>query len=326
MPESPSDLTEHTTRHTIDIDAPAEEVFAVIADAESWPVVFPPTVHVRRKAEPDGAELLDIWASAAGNVKAWRSRRELDHDHLTASFTQIVSSAPVASMSGTWRVTTNDAGLATVTLDHRFTAVADNADSAAWIERAIEANSTAELAALAQTVSGKRSGAYVSLEFSDTLAIDSAAQPVFDFLHQAQLWPQRLSHVARVDLTKQDNAQVLEMDTVSNTGDAHTTRSFRVVADRFELAYKQTVVPDGFLAHYGKWSLEETADATLATSYHRVHLNLTTLGPRLGVTERHQIEQRVRDALGGNSLRTLHAAKVFVESDHSVAAASRVSS
>jgi aromatase len=319
MPESDRGTTEHTTRHTIDIAAPATQIYAVIADAESWPIIFPPTVHVRREPRPDGGEVLDIWATAQETVKAWRSRRELDAEHRTVTFRQLVTAAPVASMSGTWQVRANENGTSTVILDHRFTAIADDADSLDWIQHALDTNSTAELAAVAATVLGGQDGSVISLAFSDTVSIRSAAQPVFDFLYRADQWPDRLPHVSRVALSHVDDAQILEMDTVNDAGEAHTTRSYRVATGRFELAYKQTVVPDGFLAHHGKWTLAEAADATLATSHHRVRLDLNRLGERLGTTDRHDIEQRVRTALGGNSVRTLEAARAFAESRREVA-------
>ncbi|WP_329410094.1 SRPBCC family protein [Nocardia vinacea] len=314
MPESDRDTTEYTTRHVVDIAAPAAHIYTVIADAENWPIIFPPAVHVRREPRPGGIEVLDIWATAHDKVKAWRSQRELDATNRTVTFCQLVTAPPVASMSGTWRIETNESGTSTVILDHRFTAVADEPDSVTWIEQALDTNSTAELAAVEATVLGRQDGSVVTLAFSDSVTIRSAAQPVFDFLYRADLWPERLPHVSRVALSYIDDAQVLEMDTTTDTGEAHTTRSYRVATDRFELAYKQTVLPEGFLAHHGKWTLAETADETLATSHHRVQLDLNRLRGRLGLTDQRDIEQRVRAALGGNSLRTLEAARAFAES------------
>ncbi|MGV9823229.1 aromatase/cyclase [Nocardia xishanensis] len=319
MSESETGAIEYTTRHTVDVAAPAAHVYAVVAEAESWPTIFPPAVHVRRRPEAGGAEVLDVWASAKDTVKTWRSRRELDPDTRTVVFRQLVTAAPVAAMSGTWRVESNDDGTSSVILDHRFSAIGDDPASVEWITQALDANSTAELAAVAATAVGRQNGSIVSLSFADSVSILSDAQPVFDFLYRADLWPDRLPHVSRVALSYVDDAQILEMDTVNNAGDAHTTRSYRVVTDRFELAYKQTVVPAGFLAHYGKWTLEQTGNATVATSHHSVQLDLEKLRERLGAADRADVEQRVRAALGGNSVRTLEAAKAFAESQRSVA-------
>ncbi|MET8650094.1 aromatase/cyclase [Nocardia aurea] len=319
MSESGSGPAEYTTRHSVEVAASADHIYEVIADAQSWPIIFPPTVHVRREPGPDGAESLDIWATAQDTVKTWRSRRELDARNHTVTFRQLVSAAPVASMSGTWRVDSTGDGTSTLTLDHRFSAVGDDPDSVAWIQRALDANSDAELAAVAATAVGRSDGSLVSLAFSDTVAIASPAQPIFDFLYRADLWPERLPHVSRVALSSVDDAQILEMDTVNSAGEAHTTRSYRVVTDRFELAYKQTVVPDGFLAHHGKWTLEENGDTTVATSHHHVQLDLERLRARLGATDREDVEQRVRAALGGNSVATLQAARAFTEAERSLA-------
>ncbi|MFF0452790.1 SRPBCC family protein [Nocardia africana] len=319
MSESETGATEYTTRHTVDVAAPAAQVYAVVAEAESWPIIFPPAVHVRRAPEAGGAEVLDIWASANNTVKAWRSRRELDAANRTVTFRQLVTAPPVAAMSGTWRIEPNDDGTSSVILDHRFSAIGDDPASVEWITQALDANSTAELTAVAATAVGRQNGSIVSLSFSDSVSIRSDPQPIFDFLYRADLWADRLPHVTRIAVSYVDDAQILEMDTVNNAGDAHTTRSYRVATDRFELAYKQSVVPEGFLAHHGKWTLEQTGDSTLATSHHSVQLDLETLRERLGAADRADIEQRVRAALGGNSVRTLEAAKTFAESQRSVA-------
>jgi aromatase len=305
--------TEHTTRHTVDVAAPADAVFAVIADAPSWPVVFPPTVHVRREQGPGDTELLDIWASAKDTVKSWRSERVLDRAAREVRFRQRVPAPPLTAMSGVWRV--HPAGdTTTVELDHTF--VTDPA-SVAWVEQALDTNSTAELAALAAATAGDASVA--TFAFSDTVAVRAPAQPVFDFLYRADLWPDRLPHVSRVDLSTLGDAQVLEMDTVNDAGQAHTTRSYRVETGRFELSYKQTVLPDGFLAHHGRWAIEETGDAIAVTSHHRVRVDVARLQELLGAADRAAVEQAVRAALGGNSRRTLAAAKAFAEGRHPVA-------
>lgn len=48
-----SDETVHTTVHEIEVRAPAEAVFDLVAEASRWPVHFPPSVHVER-LEGDG--------------------------------------------------------------------------------------------------------------------------------------------------------------------------------------------------------------------------------------------------------------------------------
>ncbi|KOG87069.1 cyclase, partial [Streptomyces varsoviensis] len=68
----------HRTVHETEIDAPADTVYAIIADATAWPERFTPTVHVEREPLGAAAERLRIWATANGEVKHWTSRRDLD--------------------------------------------------------------------------------------------------------------------------------------------------------------------------------------------------------------------------------------------------------
>ncbi|MEV0358730.1 aromatase/cyclase [Nocardia sp. NPDC050697] len=315
----PAPDTEYTTRHTVNVAAPAAALYAVIADAERWPVVFPPTVHVRRAAAGGDDEFLDLWAHAPGTVKSWRSRRELDPERRTVHFRQLVSAPPVASMSGIWRVETHPDGTATVILDHTYTAQDDDPEHVAWIERAIDAYSEQELAAVAAAARAAADGSVATFTFADSIEIAAPAQPIFDFLYRADLWPQRLPHVSRVALSYLDETQVLEMDTVTGTGEAHTTRSHRVRSGPFELAYKQDVLPAGFLGHHGRWTLAESGGSTVATSHHTARVDVEALRARLGAADRADVERRVRAALGGNSIRTLEAARDFAEAKRSVA-------
>ncbi|MBC8091378.1 MAG: SRPBCC family protein, partial [Pseudonocardia sp.] len=70
----------HVT-HSVTVDAPADAVYALVADTASWPWTFGPTVHVQ-VLEPapagGGTERLRLWAFANGTVRTWTSRRVLD--------------------------------------------------------------------------------------------------------------------------------------------------------------------------------------------------------------------------------------------------------
>ncbi|GAA4849850.1 aromatase/cyclase [Kitasatospora terrestris] len=309
-------LTTHLTRHEITVPAAPERVFALIADADGWPNVFGPTVHAE-VAEDDGTEqLLRIWATANGEVRHWTSRRTLDRTARTVVFRQVVSSAPVASMGGEWLITPTADGGSHVVLLHDFTAVDDDPQAVAWIEQAIDRNSAAELAALGRAAQPGPDGEELRFTFSDSLLVEGAAQDVFEFLDRADAWPQRLPHVARLDLVEQDGGvQHLEMDTRSPDGSLHTTVSVRVsFPERRTLVYKQIKVPPVMTGHTGRWVIEPEGTGVRATSWHTVTLDpegvRTLLGEDATLAE---AKQKVRHALGTNSSTTLRHAKEFAE-------------
>lgn len=313
--------------HGITVSAPAERVYQLIAEVQNWPRIFPPTVHVDYVERPDGdsgEERIRIWATANGDVKNWVSRRVLDPGKLRIEFRQEVSAPPVASMGGTWLMEPVSARECRVRLLHDYTAVDDDPGSLAWIEQAVDKNSRSELAALKANVElDDDSPEGRVFTFADTVRIEGAAPDAYDFLNEAQLWQQRLPHVARVDLQEDTpGLQILEMDTEAVDGTTHTTKSIRVCLPHSKIVYKQITLPALMNLHNGVWSLVQDGDAVLVTSEHTVVINTgniaKVLGDEAGVP---QAREFVKKALSANSRATLGYAKQHAETQAVLASA-----
>lgn len=307
--------------HQIAVDAPAADVYRLVAEVQNWPRLFPPTVHVEHAERTAESERIRIWATANGEVKHWTSRRVLDPARLRIEFRQEVSAPPVAAMGGSWLIEPVSATASLVRLRHEYRAIDDDPDHLAWIEQAVDRNSRTELAALKSNVE-QATGVDEELFFSfvDTVGIDGAAKDVYDFLNEAQLWQERLPHVARVELTETaPGLQILEMDTRTKDGATHTTKSVRICFPHYKIVYKQITLPALMTLHTGYWLVTETPrqdGAGLAvTSQHSVMINRARiteiLGPDAGVA---QARDFIHTALRTNSLATLGHAKVYAES------------
>lgn len=302
--------------HQITVNAPARAAYALIADVENWPRLFPPSVHVQRLDVTGSEERIRIWATANGEIKSWNSRRVLDPESMRISFRQEVSSPPVASMGGTWIVEEISANESRVRLLHDFRAVDDDPESLAWIEEAVDRNSRSELAALKANVELATGSADLVMTFEDTVAIKGSAADVYDFLNEAQLWSERLPHVARASLVEESpGVQLLEMDTQTKDGSTHTTKSVRVCFPHRLIAYKQIGLPALMRAHLGQWRLHETPDEVRVTSEHTVVINEENIAAVLGAdADVARASSFVRTALSTNSLATLGHAKAYAES------------
>ncbi|MFJ3923224.1 aromatase/cyclase [Streptomyces sp. NPDC090022] len=184
----------HRTSHQVTADAPAATVYGLLADAERWPLLFPPTVHVRRLDTRDGGdgsrvERLAIWATANGTLKHWTSRRALDPAARRIGFRQETPAPPLRSMGGTWIVDALGADRSRVTLLHDFTVVDDRPDDVAWVLRATDTNSRSELGRLAALASRPRRLDGMLFTFADSLRFRAPAVTVLDHLDHAALWP-----------------------------------------------------------------------------------------------------------------------------------------
>ena len=308
----------HNTKHDITVEASAETVYGLIADVGGWPQVFGPTVHVDLLRDEGGEQLLRIWALANGEVRDWTSRRTLDRAAGAVDFRQVVSSPPVASMGGRWAVEPLGYGdRCSVTLTHDFEAIADDPDAIAFINEAVDRNSTAELAALKAAAEQESGSDPLRFTFSDGVSISGAVAQVFEFINRADRWPQRLPHVSRLDLVERvPGVQRMVMDTRSPDGSVHTTESVRLCfLERGEILYKQLRVPPVMSAHTGRWEFKQVPDGLVeARSWHTVTLNPAGVREALGAEATlEEARQKVRHALGTNSLTTLRHAKQHVE-------------
>ncbi|MEV4754166.1 aromatase/cyclase [Micromonospora sp. NPDC049559] len=305
----------HATVHRITVDAPAEQVFALVADVTAWPYVFPPTLHAEYLRRSDTEERLRIWATANGEVKTWTSRRLLHRDRRRIRFQQEVPAPPLASMSGEWIVEAAGPDRTEVTLTHEFRALTAEPETLAWITRAVDTNSDAELAALRNAAERTEDDRELLLTFADTVHVDAPPEPVYAFIHDADGWPERLPHVARVRLDEDPpGTQLLEMDTRAPDGDVHTTRSVRICFAPERIVYKQLERPRLLAVHTGRWSFRAVSGGTEVTSAHTVVLDRDAIPEVLPPdTTVARARQLVRNALGRNSRTTLEHAKAYVE-------------
>jgi aromatase len=311
-------MTTREVEHEITIGAPADAVYRLLADVTNWPRIFPPTIYVDRE-QTGGAdeERIRIWATANGTAKNWASRRTLDRTGLRITFRQEVSAPPVAAMGGTWIIEPKAADRCRVRLLHDYRAIDDDPHDLLWIDRAVDKNSTAELAALKANVEAVHAADTEELTFSftDTVQIAGRAKDVFDFVNDAHLWPERLPHVAVARLTEDTpGLQELEMDTRAKDGSVHTTKSYRVVFPHHRITYKQITLPALLTLHTGEWTFTENAQGTVASSQHTVTLNTANIAAVLGESATvADAKQYVHSALSTNSRATLGHAKAYAE-------------
>ncbi|RKE21273.1 aromatase/cyclase [Streptomyces sp. TLI_171] len=306
---------QHRTLHSTTVAAPAEAVYAIIADVTKWPQYFAPNVHVEHLERTERSERIQIWATANGEVKTWISRRELDPVGQKVTFRQEVSQAPVASMGGTWLVTAVDESHTLLELYHDFTAVDDLPENVAWINAALDRNSEAELTGIRELAELGAELDELVFTFDDTVHVAGDGADVFDFLNRADLWPERLPHVAALDLQEETpGIQVMAMDTSTADGSVHTTKSIRVVFGDDRIVYKQIAVPALMTAHTGRWTIVPVDGGVDVTSRHTVTLKPSAVEKILGEGKTvADARAYVHKALSTNSTTTLKHALAFAE-------------
>ncbi|MEU7772060.1 aromatase/cyclase [Micromonospora taraxaci] len=297
----------HRTEHTLTVAAPPRVLYDLAADVTRWPAIFAPTVYVHHLERSESAERFQLWALVGGEVATWTSRRSLDAAGLRIGFTQERSQAPIASMSGEWIFRAAAGGGTEIVLVHEFTAVGDDPESVRWITEALDRNSPVELAALARIGTTGHPVEDVVFTFADRVPVDGAVADAYEFVNRSDQWPQRLPHVARVVLREvSPGTQDMEMDTVTEDGSTHTTRSVRVCTPVERIVYKQLVPPRLLLGHSGRWLFTDDGDGATVTAEHTVAIDPDRVREVLGEgATLADARDFVRSALGGNSRTTL---------------------
>ncbi len=299
----------HWTVHTLAVDAPVSVLYDLVSDVTVWPAIFGPSVYARPLAHGPGWERFHLWALVNGEVRQWTSRREFDPVRRTITFQQEHSQPPIAAMGGSWSFRPLPDDRTEIVLAHDF--VTDGSPGAAeWINAALDRNSAEELSALAHVADSTTSAEEVVFSFTDTVHFPGDAAAAYEFLFRADLWAQRLPHVAQVRLDERPGGvQVLAMSTRTADGATHETRSVRVCQPGEWIAYKQQLTPALLHGHSGVWTVQQESAGALVSSRHTVALDrervATVLGPGTSLAE---ARDQVRLTLGRNSRATMEFA------------------
>ncbi|WP_418908744.1 aromatase/cyclase [Glutamicibacter endophyticus] len=264
------------------VNAKANRVYGFLSDVALWADIFPPTVYAEQIETSRNQELIQIWATANGEVRTWQSRRTFEPENRRITFGQTRPAAPLVSMSGVWEIHDQGNGASLVKLGHTYTA--KTSEDADFIESAINTNSYKELESLRVFFAVPESE-YAHGRVEDTLPISSSAAEAIEFLIQAEKWPERISHVADAELTRFDaGGELLRLTTRAKDGSTHQTASYRVVMSDSLIVYKQIETPGALVSHRGEWHVYTEDEQTYVKSVHDFALTRETVTEALGPT------------------------------------------
>jgi aromatase len=226
------------------VRASAPAVYRLLADLENWPRMFKPFVHLEPLSADGDLERIGMWTTRAEVVDHWVVRRRLDPDRLRLEFRPEIVQPPLESMERHWTVTplSDDKCLARLTHDYRV--ATDEPAALEAVREQIDQIADAELAAVRAMAELEASTPDLCLVLRDTVDIDGSPEAVYDFLYEAGHWPDRMPHVASVDLPHDaPRTQVVKMETLEAGGGRLTTKTARVGFPHRLIAYKHLLLP-----------------------------------------------------------------------------------
>ncbi|MEV7618192.1 SRPBCC family protein [Streptomyces sp. NPDC089799] len=269
--------------HEITVEAPARDVYRLLADLANWPWLFRPFVHAEAIGRHDGHERVAMWTTTGDRVERWVALRRLDEAGLRIDFRPEAPAAPLASMDRSWVVVPLTDRTCTVRLLHAFTLTDGGPAEVEATGRIIDTVADAETAAVkgAAELLAHRPGLLV--EVTDTVEMTAAPAAVYEALYEVGKWPGFLPHVVRAEILQDaDDLQLVEVHTAERNGTTLAMRTARAGLPDRAIAYKQLVLPPIGASHTVVWQLEPAPSGTTVTSRQTVVLRPDGIAALLG--------------------------------------------
>ncbi|MEZ0095620.1 SRPBCC family protein [Streptacidiphilus sp. EB129] len=315
-----SDLTANpavvTTAHRGTATAPPEFLFDVVAAVENWPQFFSAAVHAEYLEVGDGTDVVRRWflTPEEGQVVVRTARRHLDRAALRITLEDIEPQAPRTASRVEWLFTKSASG-SNVEVVHELTLADDTTDEAyAAAVADLERNAAAQLDAVLDQGNRRELLDQLVLSFEDPLFVAGRAEDAYEVLNEADKWPERIAHVARLTMTEDEpGIQFFDMDTQAPDGVPHSTRSVRVCLAPRLIVYKQIKLPPLLDAHTGHWRFTPTPEGIIVAARHTVTIKPSALAILGEGTTIQDARNYLRNVLSANSMKNLQLSKAFAE-------------
>ncbi|MDX2680440.1 aromatase/cyclase [Streptomyces sp. NY05-11A] len=298
----------HHRTYSVDVDASAGAVYALLADSTRWPLFLRSSIHVERLDFDGVHDRFQAWTQLHGTVRSCLVRRTLDAGARRIDFRQEVPAGPLLAHTGSWRVEARASGRCRLALDHDVTLDRGGSQDADAAVRATDARSAAELARLKAVAERWDRLEQLLLSFEESVRIKGPAELVYSFLCSIADWPGRVPHVLRAEVAEeQPGVQVVRTETRCG-GLVRSAETVRVCFPHaLRIIAKETAPQEPFQAHTTEWSVVPGERDVTVLAHHQVLLredpDVATAAARA----------HARDLLGGQSRAVLNLAKRHAE-------------
>lgn len=284
------------------VAAPAELVRQLICDVTSWPQWYRPAVHAEF-LEPD---LIQHWMLVDDHsAQTWRERRRLSDDGTQVIAVREVGGAPDVT---TWTVEEQPYGKTALRVRVEVSAGSREADEA------IADGCREFLDAVRDRAERAEELDRLVISFEDPLFVSGGLEDCYDYLFEADKWPERVPHVLALDMEQPSpTVQFFDMDTRSADGSEHTTRSVRICLSGSKIVYKQIKPPATMDAHTGHWTFTETPEGILLGARHTCTIRPEGLHLLGEGTTVEGARRYLRKVLSANSMGNLRLTKEYAE-------------
>nr|AKD43497.1 Aromatase [Streptomyces minoensis] len=301
--------TQAPVGESVVVEAPAKVVLDLIADPDPLHYLSPTIVYADRVTVGPAQDRVTVW-TITGTEQVWSrtQHRTLDPDGLRVTFEDTPEST-LAGVRGEWLLRAVSDDKTEIELKQDTSALT----SPEAVTRAEEARSDL-LSTVAYAAANRQELSDLVVDFRDPLFAAGSAEDAYKILNEADRWPERLSHVSRIDMTEEvPGIQFFDMDTTTSDGAPHTTRSVRICFPHSKIVYKQIGLPALLAAHTGHWLFTPTREGIVIESRHVAVIKPTALSILGEGTTVEDARRYLRRVLSTNSMTNLRLSKEFAE-------------
>lgn len=299
----PNDIAD-PVRLSARVDAPATLVFDLLAAVEEWVPFHGPAVHTEQTGGlHNGAPVTRHWWVVDDHtVRVWDAAWTPDRAELTVTYRGVGATGP---SYGIWTVTELPDARCELAVEHRAVD-GDETYGGLGPQSLLD-----DVVLAAENADARRD---LVVDFEDELFVAGALDDCYAYLYEAQKWPERIPHVARLDLQEPgENIQFFDMDTSTSDGHPHTTRSVRICRPGDRILYKQIHLPALLDGHTGHWNFTQTREGVVIGARHTATIKPSAL-PLLGKgTTVLDARKYLRRVLSTNSMGNLRLTKQHAE-------------
>lgn len=262
---------QYQASHSVVCDAPPGQVYGLISDARRWPDLLEPCESVEVLSTDGTTEHLQITARVGGEPMTWRSRRSFLPDVLGINAVVVQPMKLVRAMTTTWRVVGLNAEQSLLLLEHDYDLLDDvtgevdgvttRAQAEAFIERAIDRNSTVELGnlkAAAERAATAAAPADRTWTMRHSIVCRASADDVYALIRGVDSWPRIFDAcTAATVLEETGDSQLVQVEALQ-AGSAASWRTRRRYHDRVRRVEYELVVPMPLTEEMsGQWRVVE---------------------------------------------------------------------
>jgi aromatase len=295
------------------IKADIAQVFALVADAQQWPELFPACkgVFVRATPEKTGWGLYDIAAENAGGPFTFSTERRADAALGIVDFRLLDPLPGTESVEGRWRTITLAPHLTLLSVERHWTLAGDDtnaetrAAAADRVAQMIRANTETEFDAISAACVGRREEVF----FTGSYDSRADADTMYRLLADCRDWPKFVPHCATLDTTFDDDVtQELIFDVVGADGEKERFRTIRHLDPaKRTITYSQVSPPPLLKSHSGGWAVSERGGCTTIRSWHKFTLDHCVAERMFATVDPAEQVARASAVMKRNSLATIEA-------------------